>query len=105
MNIFEDPAAWLQGLVARTTETVAVYLPNLVGALAILLLGWLGALLVRWIILRFGTGLDALMSSLYRRTGRPLLRADAGYGNTRHHRLPLSRAGRYALVWHSLLPV
>ena len=72
MNIFQDPAAWLTGLIERSSEAVAVYLPNLIGALGILLLGWLGGLLVRWVILRFGTGLDALMASLYRRTGRPL---------------------------------
>jgi len=74
MNIFQDPAAWLTGLFERSSEAIAVYLPNLIGALGILLLGWLGGLLVRWVILRFGTGLDALMASLYRRTGRPPIR-------------------------------
>jgi small-conductance mechanosensitive channel len=74
MSIIDNPAAWLEGLIQRTVEAIAVYLPHLVGALGILLLGWMGGLLARWVILRFGTGLDALMASLYRRTGRPPIR-------------------------------
>ena len=70
MSILQNPTAWVEGLISSTAESAVAFLPNLVGALGILLLGWLGGLLVRWTLLRFGTGLDALMATLYRRTGR-----------------------------------
>ncbi len=70
MSILQNPTLWLRGLLSRTAESVVAFLPDLVAALGIMLLGWLAGRLVRWMILRFGTGLDALMATLYRRTGR-----------------------------------
>ncbi len=70
MNILENPTVWLRGVLSRSAESIVALLPDLVAALGILLLGWLTGRLVRWMILRFGTGLDALMATLYRRTGR-----------------------------------
>lgn len=41
--------------------TLNDYLPNLVGALAFLILGWFVAILVRFILLKLGNGLDKLI--------------------------------------------
>ncbi len=49
MNNF-DPAAFLTGILERFTEQLTDYLPNLVSALLVLLLGWIVAIILRKIL-------------------------------------------------------
>ncbi|GGO83628.1 hypothetical protein GCM10011348_27860 [Marinobacterium nitratireducens] len=50
-------------------RTLAAYLPNLITALLLLLLGWLFARLIRALTLRFGSGIDRLTAHLRRHSG------------------------------------
>ena len=50
--------------VERTFDSLASFLPALLGSLTLLLVGWLLAKLLRSLILRLGTGLDRLTQSL-----------------------------------------
>ena len=45
------------------------FAPDLLGAMVLLLVGWLGAWLLRVAILRFGRGLDVLLNTLQHRPG------------------------------------
>jgi small-conductance mechanosensitive channel len=69
-DAIESPRAWLEQLLQQAGSAITEYLPSLLGALGILLLGWLVAGVLRWLVLRFGKGLDALLAALQRRTGR-----------------------------------
>ncbi|MGB5408309.1 MAG: hypothetical protein WBN43_16150, partial [Thiogranum sp.] len=44
------------------------------GALALLLIGWLAAFVVRWLIHRFGKGLDAILAVIHRWLGQEVTR-------------------------------
>jgi small-conductance mechanosensitive channel len=70
VNPFDDPLGWLQEQMALSLEALRGFLPDLLAALILLLLGWLGALVLRWLVLRFGRGMDALLTALYRQTGQ-----------------------------------
>ncbi len=68
-DIFSDPGVWAANLFGRALVAVKAFLPDLVAGLVLLLVGWLAAWLLRGAILRFGRGLDALLSALQRRAG------------------------------------
>ena len=75
MNVLQDAMDWFREPLLRLLDALVNYFPILIGALAILLAGWVGAYLLRWIVLRFGTGLDAILTTIYRRTGRKPLQS------------------------------
>ncbi len=74
MNILEDPTIWIEQVVSQSATAVEAYLPKLAGALIIILLGWSAARVARWVTLRFGKGLDALLAAFHRRAGREPVR-------------------------------
>ncbi len=53
----------------EVASTLKDYLPNLFGALVVLVLGWLIALLVRFLILKLGAGLDKMIITLGKQLG------------------------------------
>ena len=69
-NLIDDPGRWLDELLVGSMQALKTLLPNLLGALALLLLGWLAAVATRWLIHRFGKGLDAILSAVHRWTGQ-----------------------------------
>lgn len=87
---------WISGL--RTTyrelvEATAALLPNLLGAVLILLIGWGIAWLLRALILRMGDGLDHLFELAKRRAGQPSVEL----------RWPLSRIVAYSVYWLAIV--
>lgn len=65
-KILSEPATWASQLISKTYQTVLAFLPDLMHALILLILGLIGAWLTKLLILRFGRGLDRLMSTLDR---------------------------------------
>lgn len=70
VNLIDDPGLWFDEVIGELTLALKTFLPNLLGAVALLLIGWLAAFLVRWLILRFGKGLDAVLAAVHRRLGQ-----------------------------------
>ncbi len=70
INLIDQPALWLDQAINELTLALKTFLPNLLGGLALLLLGWLVAFMVRWLVMRFGKGLDAILAALHRWTGQ-----------------------------------
>ena len=73
-DLLEDPVLWGAQLVAELSEALITLAPNLLIALAILLVGWIGAFVLRWLIHRFGKGLDAIMNVVHRWLGHKVTR-------------------------------
>jgi small-conductance mechanosensitive channel len=74
VNLFDDPLGWLKLQAGQWLDTLRDFLPDLLTALVLLLLGWLGAMVLRWLVLRFGRGMDALLAAVYRQTGQTIPR-------------------------------
>jgi len=74
VNLIDNPGLWLEQVTRELTLTLKTFLPNLLGALALLVVGWLAAFLVRWVIHRFGRGLDAILSVVHRWLGQEVSR-------------------------------
>ena len=74
VDLLENPGQWLEQVLKDLTDAVITLLPDLLGALALLFVGWLGAFVVRWLIQRFGKGLDAIMNAVHRQLGRKVTR-------------------------------
>jgi hypothetical protein len=72
VNLIDNPGLWLDEAAGELIMALKTLLPNLLGALALLLLGWLVAFVIRWLILRFGKGLDAILSVVHRWLGQPV---------------------------------
>ncbi len=70
VNLIDQPALWLDQAINGLTTALKTFLPNLLGGIALLLLGWLVAFLARWLIMRFGKGLDAILAVVHRWTGQ-----------------------------------
>ncbi|MCB1801264.1 MAG: mechanosensitive ion channel [Gammaproteobacteria bacterium] len=70
VNLVDHPGLWLDQAWRELTLAVKTLLPNLLAAVALLLLGWLAAFVIRWLIQRFGKGLDAILAALHRRLGQ-----------------------------------
>lgn len=73
-HFVDDPGLWLTETVQELAAAFKVFLPNLIGALALLLIGWLTAYAVRWLIHRFGSGLDAILTVINRWLGQKVSR-------------------------------
>ncbi len=74
MNLIDDPGLWLEYALQDLILVLKTFLPNLLGALALLLIGWLAAFVVRWLIHRFGKGLDAILAVIHRWLGQEVTR-------------------------------
>lgn len=74
MNLIDDPGLWLEYALEDLILVLKTFLPNLLGALALLLIGWLAAFGVRWLIHRFGKGLDAILAVIHRWLGQEVTR-------------------------------
>lgn len=74
MNLIDDPGLWLEYALEDLILVLKTFLPNLLGALALLLIGWLAAFVVRWLIHRFGKGLDAILAAIHRWLGQEVTR-------------------------------
>lgn len=70
VNLIDNPGLWFDQAVRELTLALKTFLPNLLGALALLLLGWLAAFVLRWLIQRFGKGLDAILAVVHRWLGQ-----------------------------------
>lgn len=87
---------WLTSLADTYRELVsaaAALVPRLVGAVLLLLLGWLLAALLRRVVLRLATGFDRLFEAARQRTGQSWLTL----------RWPLSRIAAGTVYWLTLL--
>lgn len=74
VDLFDDPGLWLEHILANLVVALKTFLPNLLTALALLLLSWLAAFVVRWLVQRFGKGLDALLALVHRWFGQEVSR-------------------------------
>jgi len=74
VNLIDDPGLWLEYALQDLILVLKTFLPNLLGALALLLIGWLAAFVVRWLIHRFGKGLDAILAVIHRWLGQEVTR-------------------------------
>jgi len=74
VNLIDNPGLWLEEALGNLTVALKAFLPNLLAALALLLLGWLAAFVLRWLIHRFGKGLDAFLSVVHRWLGQEVSR-------------------------------
>lgn len=70
VNLIDNPGLWLDEAASEVILALKTFLPNLLGGLALLLLGWLTAFIVRWLVMRFGKGLDAILAVVHRWTGQ-----------------------------------
>lgn len=61
-------------LLAGLTHRMLAYLPYLAGAMAVVFGGWLVGLLLRKLIMRFGSSLERILAAVQKRTGRSFLR-------------------------------
>jgi hypothetical protein len=73
-DLIENPQLWLDETLHDIALTFKAFLPNLLWAIAILIIGWLSALIVRWLIHRFGKGLDAILNTVHRWLGQEVSR-------------------------------
>jgi len=73
-TLIDDPGLWLQELVNELVTGLKAFLPDLLGALALLFIGWLAAFTLRWLIHRFGKGLDAILAIVHRWLGQEVSR-------------------------------
>ena len=73
-SLLENPGLWLEQVVTELSDALFTFLPDLLGAVALLLVGWVGAFILRWLIHRFGKGLDAIMNVVHRWLGHKVAR-------------------------------
>jgi hypothetical protein len=74
VNLVDDPGLWLEEALRELTLALKTFLPHLLEALALLLVGWVAAFIVRWLVNRFGKGLDAIMAMVHRWLGQEVTR-------------------------------
>jgi hypothetical protein len=74
VNLIDDPGQWMEEALRELTAALKTFLPHLLEALALLLIGWLAAFIVRWLVNRFGKGLDAIMAVVHRWLGQEVTR-------------------------------
>jgi len=73
-NLIENPRLWLEQVLKELSDAVITFLPDLLGAVALLAVGWVGAYILRWLIHRFGKGMDAIMNVVHRWLGQKATR-------------------------------
>lgn len=64
MDAFSDLKGYLFDSLGQLVQNLADYLPNLLGAVALLVVGFILAALARWAILRLGAGIDRLVQAV-----------------------------------------
>ena len=74
VNLVDNPGQWLEEALRELTLALKTFLPHLLEALALLLVGWIAAFIVRWLVNRFGKGLDAIMAVVHRWLGQEVSR-------------------------------
>ena len=74
VNLIDNPGLWLEQALQELTLALKTFLPNLLEALALLVVGWVAAFVVRWLIHRFGKGLDAILAVIHRWLGQEVSR-------------------------------
>jgi small-conductance mechanosensitive channel len=74
VNLIDNPGLWLEEALEELTLALKTFLPNLLGAAALLVIGWLAAFAVRWLVHRFGKGLDAILAAIHRWLGQEVMR-------------------------------
>jgi hypothetical protein len=74
VNLIDNPGLWLEEVLRELTAAIKTYLPHVLEALALFLVGWLAAFLVRWLVNRFGKGLDVIMAVVHRWLGQEVTR-------------------------------
>jgi small-conductance mechanosensitive channel len=74
VNLIDNPGLWLEEALQELLLALKTFLPNLLEALALLVVGWLAAFILRWLIHRFGKGLDAILAVIHRWTGQEVSR-------------------------------
>ena len=70
VNLIDNPGLWFDEVSRELTLALKTLLPNLLAAIALALLGWLAAIVLRWLIMRFGKGLDAILAVVHRWSGQ-----------------------------------
>jgi hypothetical protein len=70
VNLIDHPGLWLDEAIGELAIALKTFLPNLLGGIALFLFGWLMAFAVRWLVMRFGKGLDAILAVVHRWTGQ-----------------------------------
>jgi small-conductance mechanosensitive channel len=73
-NLIDNPGLWLEQALQELILALKTFLPNLLEALALLLVGWIAAFILRWLIHRFGKGLDAILAVIHRWLGQEVSR-------------------------------
>jgi len=74
VNLIDDPGLWLEHVLEELIVALKTFLPNFLGALVLLVIGWLAAFVVRWLTHRFGKGLDAILAVIHRWLGQEVTR-------------------------------
>ena len=74
VNLIDNPGLWLEQALEELTVALKTFLPNLLGAMALLIMGWVAAFVVRWLVHRFGKGLDAILAAIHRWLGQEVTR-------------------------------
>jgi hypothetical protein len=74
VNLIDNPGLWLEGALRELTAALKTYLPHMLEALALLVIGWLAAFIVRWLVNRFGKGLDVILAVVHRWLGQEVTR-------------------------------
>lgn len=70
VNLIDHPGLWLDEAISELTLALKAFLPNLLGGIALLALGWFAAFVVRWLVTHFGKGLDAILAVVHRWSGQ-----------------------------------
>jgi small-conductance mechanosensitive channel len=74
VNLIDNPGLWLEEALHELTLALKTFLPNLLEALALLVIGWILAYVLRWLLHRFGKGLDAILAVIHRWLGQEVTR-------------------------------
>ncbi|HQU16936.1 MAG: hypothetical protein B7Z66_06485 [Chromatiales bacterium 21-64-14] len=81
MDIYPDWSTALRGVFSQLTERLVHFMPNLLGALALLLAGWITARLLRSVTIRLAHLLDGVLARFSR--ARDVPRAKVSPASTR----------------------
>jgi small-conductance mechanosensitive channel len=73
-NLIDNPSLWLEETMSKMLLAVKTFLPSLLMAIALLVIGWVLAVVFRWLIHRFGKGLDVILSAVHRWLGQEVSR-------------------------------
>lgn len=80
-SILDNPGLWLEETGRELSAAISAFIPNLLSAVVILAIGWLSAFVLRWLIHRFGKGLDAILAIINRWLGQETSRPRWSFSN------------------------